>query len=389
MQDVGIAVIGAGIAGLTTALALRRAGKEVSLFESVAELGEVGAGITLAPNAMRGLDYVGVGDTIAEVGVEPGLQQISHWQDGRPLLAVERSSTREVYGVPYVYIHRADLQEILFAAARDAGVSIHLGKRLEALQSTAEGVVLDFADGSRIRAGLAIGADGLKSRVRQLFRPTPAHFTGHIAFRALAPQAAAIQHLIDLPGMHIGPGKMVVRYPLRKGRLLNLVFFARQGGWHEDGWSIRAEPGELRELFSDWCADIGLLLDALDPRTLHKWAINAHGALDSWSRDGRVTLVGDAAHAMTPFLGQGAAMGIEDAVVLARCLADTADGGGQARALARYEEARIDRTRFVQQESNLNADRLQGAEAEMYGLGKLRNEETLGLFDYDCRTIAL
>lgn len=381
-----IAVIGAGIAGLTAALALRKHGADVDLYEAAPELGELGAGITLAPNAMHGLAYVGVEDAIVRAGIEPSKQWVSHWQDGRVLNEVVRAGTREEYGAPYVYIHRADLQQILLAAARDAGVRVHVGSRLEALSSDENAARLTFADGSTASAGLVVGADGLKSVVRRLFRPLPAQFTGHIAFRALAPATAAIQHLVDNPGVFIGPKKMVVRYPLREAALLNLVFFAREDGWTEDGWSIPADPSELHGLFGGWSDDIGLLIDAIQPGTLHKWAINAHAPLDSWSCDGRIVLIGDAAHAMTPFLGQGAAMGIEDAVVLARALAGSEP---QEAALACYEAARMERAHFVQRESNLNADRLQGEETELYGLGKLRNEETLGLFRYNCATVPL
>lgn len=385
-RESDIAVIGGGIAGLTAALALRKLGRDVDLFEAAPQLREVGAGITLAPNAMHGLEHVGVADEIARSGIEPGKQWVAHWRTGATLREVERADTRERYGAAYVYIHRADLQQILFAAARDAGIGIHLGKRLEAIAIEGGTARLSFDDGTQQRSALAVGADGLKSVVRRPFRPVPASFTGHIAFRALAPKSDRIQRLIDEPGVHIGPGKMVVRYPLRNAELLNLVFFAREDGWTEDGWSISAERSELQTLYADWCDDIGLLIDALDPSTLHKWAINAHSPLDGWSRDGVVTLIGDAAHAMTPFLGQGAAMAIEDAIVLARAIAAEPE---QEQGLARYEAARMERAHFVQLESNLNADRLQGEETELYGLGKLRNEETLGLFDYDCTTVTL
>lgn len=386
MAPMKLAVVGGGIAGLTAALALRDRGHEVTLYEAAAAWAEVGAGITLSPNAMRALDAVGVGEQIAATGVEPGTQHISHWQGGQVLLEVDRSKTFETYKARYVYIHRADLHDILVNAALERGVNIELGKRLIDIDCSAEQPRLQFADGESASAELVIGADGLKSQVRQLFDPVAPHFTGHIAFRALAPASPAIQHLIDQPGMHIGPGKMVVRYPLRKGELLNLVFFARQDGWTEDGWSIPATPEELGVLYSDWCEDIQILIGAIQPGTLFKWAINAHSPLPSWNFDNKVTLLGDAAHAMTPFLGQGAATGVEDAVMLTRALESSSS---VAEALRRFQAARHERTSFIQAESNANADRLQGEEAEMYGLGNLRNEETLGLFYYDCTSEAV
>ena len=381
MKDLNIAVVGAGIAGLTAAIALAKCGQRVSLYEAASAWGDVGAGITLAPNAMRGLDYIGVGDAIVASGLEPTTQNISHWQTGKTLLAVDRSKTREQYRSAYVYIHRADLHTILVAEAEKAGVRIYLGKVLSSVDTEGHKPLLHFADNSSTQADLVIGSDGLKSQVRQLFDPLAPHFTGHIAFRALAPATPEIQKLIDQPGMHIGPGKMVVRYPLRKGNLLNLVFFARQSGWTQDGWSIPAELSELKTLYADWCPEVQTLIDAIKPGTVFKWAINAHSPLPGWSLGSKVTLIGDAAHAMTPFLGQGAATGIEDAVMLARVLADAEQ---VETALQRYEAARFERTTFIQQESNENAERLQGQEAEMYGLGNLRNEETLGLFHYDC-----
>lgn len=391
-----VAVVGAGIAGLTTALALRAEGFDVDVYEAAAKPREVGAGITLAPNAMRGLRYVGVEDEIVSAGIEPGMQYISHWQDGRTLVEIDRSGTREQYQVPYIYIHRADLQSLMFDKAHAKGVRVQTGKRLLAIEDpedsgagsggASDTTVLRFADDTSASADLVVGADGLKSVVRGLFQPAPASFTGHIAFRALAPVDESVRHLAEGPGMHIGPGRMAVRYPLRASSILNLVFLARQDGWTEDGWSIPAQRRELEALFEGWCADVQHLIAAARAETLHKWAINAHAPLPTWCRGDRVVLVGDAAHAMTPFLGQGASMAIEDAVVLARALA-SCDSIGDG--LARYEGARLERAHFVQRESNQNADRLQGEEAELYGVGKLRNEETLGLFDYDCSTVSI
>lgn len=382
MKGLDVAVVGAGISGLTVALALAKSGQSVRVYEATPKLGDIGAGITLSPNAMRGLDYVGVGARVVATGQEPSTQIISHWQHGGKVLTVNRNDTLQTYGSAYVYIHRADLHEILLEEAKQCGVSIHLGKQLSDIEYAQSRPTMSFADGSQATAELVVAADGLKSQARNLFNPEPPYFTGHIAYRALAPASPEIQALIDQPGMHIGPGKMVVRYPLRKNTLLNLVFFARQDGWTEDGWSIPASIDELFELYDGWCTDVRRLIKAVNSKTVFKWAINAHRPLKSgWSLENKVALIGDSAHAMTPFLGQGAATAIEDAIMFSRAFEAYETTG---EALKRFFDSRFERTKFIQHESNENADRLQGDGAELYGLDSLINEETLGLFAYDC-----
>lgn len=377
-----ITVVGGGIGGMTAAIALAQAGFRTTLLEAAPAFGDIGAGVTLSPNAMKGLDFVGVCEAVASAGVEPTRQRIQHWQDGRTLVAMERASARSKYGAPYVTIHRADLHAILVEAAEAAGVQLITNA---AVVST-EGTTAVLNDGPRIEGDAIIGADGLKSVVRRRFEPAAAHFTGHVAWRGLAPVDAGLADLIDPPGIHIGTGRMVTRYPVRGGTLLNMVFFVRQDGWTEDGWQIPASVTDLAETFAGWCDEVQRMIAAAGHGPLFKWAINARAALPDWTVDGNVALLGDAAHAMTPFLGHGAACAIEDAVVLARALAasSTID-----RGLARYVAARKDRASFIQSESNANADRMQGAESDLFGLGEMRDEESLGLFDYDARTVAV
>ena len=179
---------------------------------------------------------------------------------------------------------------------------------------------------------------------------------------------------------------MVTRYPVRGGTLLNMVFFARQDGWSDDGWTIPAQPADLFAMFDGWSDEVQRMIAAAARGPLFKWAINARPALPDWTLDGNIALLGDAAHAMTPFLGHGAACAIEDAVVLSRALAASDD---VAEGLRRYVAARHDRASFIQAESNANADRMQGDESSLFGLGEMRDEESLGLFDYDARTVAI
>ena len=379
-RSARMTVVGGGIGGMVAATALAQAGFAVTLLEAAPAFGDIGAGVTLSPNAMKGLDHIGVCEAVAAAGVEPGRQRIQHWQDGRTLVAMERADARVKYGAPYVTIHRADLHTILVAAAEAAGVSLMTDAAVTATEAT----TATLHDGRRIEGDAIIGADGLKSVVRHRFEPVAAHFTGHVAWRGLVPVDASLADLIAPPGIHIGLGRMVTRYPVRDGRWLNIVFFARQDGWTEDGWQIPATRDELTATFGDWCDEVQRMIAAAGQGPLFKWAINARGALPDWTVDGNIALLGDAAHAMTPFLGQGAACAIEDAVVMARALAAaTAIPDG----FARYVAARKERASFIQAESNANADRMQGAESNLFGLSGMRDEESLGLFTYDPRTV--
>lgn len=375
-----ILIVGGGIGGLTAAAALAQQGFAVTLLESAPEFGEIGAGLTITPNAMKGLKMIGACDRVAAVSVEPSRQRFQHWQDGRTLVALDRSGQREKYGAPYVTVHRADIHEVLLAVARESGVDLRPNSPVVAT----EGTTAILADGSRISADVLVGADGVKSVVRERFAGEPPYFTGHVAWRCLVPVTPEIQDLVDYPGIIIGPGAMIARYNVRRSTILNLVFFSRQEGWTDDGWTIPADPDEIRRVYADWCDDTQRLIDAACQQPMYKWAINARRPLPTWVVDGNVTLLGDAAHGMTPFLGQGATSAIEDAIVLARAMAASSS---VAEGLVRYEKARHERATFIQLESNANADRMQGQNTDLFGIEGLQDEESLGLFEYDPRTV--
>jgi salicylate hydroxylase len=373
-------IVGGGIAGLTSAAALAQQGFKVTLLEAAPEFGEIGAGLTITPNAMKGLDFISACERVTAVAVEPGKQRFTHWQDGRTLVSIDRSTQREKYGAPYITVHRADIHEELLAVARESGVELRANSAVVAT----EGTTAILADGTRISADCLIGADGVKSVVRQRFGGEPPYFTGHVAWRCLIPVTPGVQDLSDWPGIIIGPGGMIARYNVRKSTILNLVFFRRQEGWTDDGWTIVADPDEMRRAYAGWCDDAQRLIEAACKQRMYKWAINARRPIPSWIVDGNVTLVGDAAHGMTPFLGQGATSAIEDAIVLARAMAASSS---ITEGLTRYEKARHERATFIQLESNTNADRMQGQDTDLFGVEGMKDEESLGLFHYDPRTV--
>jgi len=390
MKPRKIIIAGGGIGGMTAALALARDGHEVVVLEQAKTLGpSVGAGVTLAPNAMKIYARLGLETALCAEGVEPARQRVQHWRDGRTLVTLERGQVvRDRYQAPYLYVHRADLHAVLKAALEETGrAEVRLGAHVDAVSYNPEEARVYLPSGEIVSGDILIAADGVKSVIRTLFEAADPHFTGHVAWRAIVPvEGAALTDLAEFPGIHIGPGRMAVRYPISRVQALNLVFFARQPDWSPEGWAIPGRLSELEALFGDWAEGVKAMLGAVREDQLFKWGVFARTPLATWVCGGRIALLGDAAHAMTPFLGQGASAAIEDAVILGRCLAecDTA-----AEGLGRYEQARMARCAFIQTESNANADRLQGDEAHLFGMGELKNEETLGLFDYDAWEAAI
>jgi salicylate hydroxylase len=376
-----IAVIGAGMGGLTLALALARARLPVRVFERAPVLAELGAGITLAPNAVRVLDWLGV--DVRPIGVSPRVQWTQHWQTGEVLRASDRGADFAARhgGAGYYHIHRADLHGALAAALETAAPGcLHLGHNLASV--TPEGLMTFDNEHSHI-ADVVVGADGVRSAVRTALWPADAPvFTGQVAWRGLVPLAALPPAQQALPpGIHIGPGRIFLRYPVRGGTLVNFAAFVetsghKNGGWQGEGWSIASTIPELLGHFEGWDPLVTNLISATPPAMLFKWALHARTPLDGWTH-GRVTLLGDAAHAMLPFMGQGAATALEDAAILARCLT----AFPAAEALARYEANRRPIASVIQTQSRLLGLQLQGKDAASPGAGPILNEETMGLFD--------
>lgn len=375
-------VVGAGIGGLACALALQRAGMKVRVFEQAAQLGEVGAGLSISPNGALGLKALGVFDEFRELAYAPDYQCIRHFKTARVLATATRGERlEEEYGERYYTIHRGDLHRVLADAVRsrdpDAIVPAH---RFVDLEQDGEGVTVRFENGHRHTGDFLIGADGVRSRVRStLFGAEEVRFTGYIAWRGLVPIERVPVEALDPPSqIFIGPGHLINRYPVSGGRLLNFVAFAERSGWEEEGWSIPAEVAELRAEFAGWHPWVTRLIEAVPPENLFKWALCARSPLMRWVR-GKAAVLGDAAHPLLPYLGQGAVMAIEDAVVLGRAFHDAED---LSQALARYEAARVGRARFVVERSSLQVPRFHSDRPDDFQQ-TVPVDEGLGLFAYD------
>jgi salicylate hydroxylase len=382
MDHGEVVIIGAGIGGLAAGLGLQRTGFRVRIFEQAPQLGEVGAGLSISPNGALGLHALGVFDAFREHAYAPDYQVVRHWQSGRVLAQVPRGERLEqTYGERYYVIHRADLHRVLAEAVQvNDSEAIVTGHRFADLEQDGSGVSVRFDNGEWRRCDVLIGADGVRSRVRStLFGAEEVRFTGYVAWRGLVPIERVPLEALDPPGqVWIGPGHMINRYPVRRGRLLNFVAFAERSGWEEEGWSIPAEVAELAEEFAGWHPHVTRIIEAVPQENLFKWALCARSPLMRWVM-GRAAVLGDAAHPLLPYLGQGAVMAIEDAVVLARAFRASAD---IPEALARYEGARVGRARLVVERSTMQVPRFHSSDPDSFH-HDVPVDEALGLFRYN------
>jgi len=350
-------IVGAGIGGLAAALALARAGFQIIVLERAPQIEEVGAGIQLSPNAMRVLAKLGLITAVAAVASRPDGITIRRGRDGRVLNRLPLGETAVArWGAPSLTIHRADMQAILLEAARaEPAIEIRPGHEVTGFALDGETVVVAARVGLirlNIRCGLLIGADGLHSVVRaKLNVPGAPRYTGQHAWRALVPMAdvpLALQK--NETSLWLGPKTHLVHYPLRGGSVMNVVAIVEAGQDNiGNSWSELADPLRLLAAFARWTPQAQTLLHAAP--VWRRWQLFDRDPTPQWG-DGPVTLLGDAAHPMLPFLAQGASQAIEDAAVLARHLS-----GAQviAPAMRDYEAARFARTARVQTEARSQA----------------------------------
>lgn len=347
-----IAIVGAGITGLTAAAALTAAGLDCDVYEQAEQFAEVGAGLQLAPNATRVLRHLGL--DLRPIAVRAEAIEMRRWADGTVLRRTPLGSACEdEFGAPYYTVHRADLHAGLLGLLSPGRV--HTGRRCVQISQDAHGVGLRFADGSAASADVLIGADGIRSVVRALLSEDRPRFSGHSIYRGLVP-ASRVPWLPDDPQvtLWLGPGRHCVCYPVRGGELFSVGATSPAPGWREESWMAQGSRDELLTAYAGWDERVTGLLAALPAVT--QWALHDRDDVASWSR-GPIALAGDAAHPMLPFLAQGANQGIEDAIVLATVLRD-ADPADAGPALTQYELLRRERVGEVHRVSRRNTDML-------------------------------
>lgn len=344
-----VAIAGAGIGGLAAAVACRRAGCDVQVFEQARAFSEVGAGVQLGPNVTRVLDDWGMGDALRRVAARPRALIVRDAARGGELARMELGDAFAVrYGAPYLTVHRADLQQLLLEKARDAGAESRLDTRVDGAQAS-----------SLAETHAVIAADGVWSALRALvIDDGPAPATGHLAYRGLVDQARLPASLRgDDVRLWLGRSTHVVAYPVRSGQLLNIVAIVQAQGPGApplpQDWAHGGVCAELLRAMGGIACELGALVQAIP-----SWGIwSLHGrppmAGPHEMARGRIALLGDAAHPMLPYLAQGAGMAIEDAQELARALGHATSD--VPAALARYAQARWRRCAQVQARALRNA----------------------------------
>jgi 6-hydroxynicotinate 3-monooxygenase len=368
-----IAVLGAGMGGLAAAALLHRSGADVTVYEQAPAFARVGAGIQVSPNAVRVLRALDLEAEVRRLGFRPRSWKNRTWDTGAMQYELPLGdAAEERYGAPYLLMHRADLHSALLS--RVPGTIIMLGRQLRDLRQDGSGVTLSFTDGTAETADLLIAADGLHSRVREiLFGPEQPRFTGNVAYRTVFPAALLGGLELDDNSKWWGPDRHIVIYYVNPRRdELYFVTSVPDPAWKTDSWSAMGDLGELREAFRGFHPDVRRVLEAC-PR-VHKWAVADRDPMPRWS-DGRVVLIGDACHPMTPTMAQGAAQAMEDALVLTRCLT-RCDFEDFAGALRSFETVRHARTAQIQETSHRNTWMRQRTDGGW-------------LYDYDARTAPL
>ena len=388
-----IAIAGAGLGGLTAAACLLLDGHDVDIYEQASQLGEIGAGIQVSANSMHVIRYLGLGDALAQQAVRPEAYTFCMADNGEVVQSFELSEAHErAHGAPYYHVHRADMHKLLAdrVEALKPGC-IKLDHKISGYEESSGAVVAVFDNGARISCDLLIGADGLKSAVRQQMKgaDNPV-YTGDLAWRVLVPAAPLRAHFPEVrQTLWMSGGGHAVSYFIRDAELLNFVGIVEKEKASEESWTLRRPWEEFKADFAGWNPAVQALIDTVPRDECYVWALHIREPLQGWST-GRVTLLGDAVHATLPYLAQGAAMAMEDGAVLTRALQREAD---LPAALNLYERNRYERTARVVRESSANGKLYHNQSREaIFAAFKNRNmgaERSSWLFNYNPMTVEL
>ncbi|MDA5556304.1 FAD-dependent monooxygenase [Shimia sp. MMG029] len=347
LSEQKVCVIGAGIGGLTAALALRQLGARVCVLEQAEAIKEVGAGLQVSPNGLAVLRGLGLASHLEARSVKAQAVELRDYAAGRLVAHLDLGLIKA--GTPYHFVHRADLIDLLAQAVRAAGIKILLLQNVETVHPgrDSERARVVMSNGSEMRADLVIGGDGLHSRLRGVLNGTVApFFTRQVAWRAIVPNTMRHGNLVQV---HMGPHRHLVSYPLRGGTMVNLVAVQEQAGWAEEGWHHTDDPQNLRRVFNDFGGDARALLGEVTE--VSRWGLFRHPVAPVWHQ-GNCAILGDAAHPTLPFMAQGASMAMEDAWVLRDALERA---GTLSEGLAAYQTRREERVKRVVDAASKNA----------------------------------
>lgn len=389
-----IAIVGAGIGGLAAAGCLLKRGHRVRVYEQAPELGEVGAGVQMSANAVKVLYHLGLQTQLEAVGVRPKAFEFRRFDSGEPLHSIPLGDAHfERHGAPYYQVHRVDLHSQLLAAVRALDPdSVTVGARATRIKEDEAGVSVEFDGRPSVRAELLIGADGIKSVVRQhVIGADKPVFTGQVVWRCLVPvERIPKAQLPDLvSSIFCGPNNHGVIYYLRNGSLLNFIGCVRRP-WEEESWTSCRPWDELDEDYAGWHPIVRAVIDNVDRDQCYRWALNNRKVSTNWSTK-RCTLLGDAVHATLPYMAQGAAMAIEDAAVLSRAI--ELDKAPLERALQIYQQHRVPRTTRVVEESTEMGELYQITDAEemrqAFAKKNIAHSRNEWLYPYDPFTVSI